>query len=100
MENGVISLTVEAETFYMYKEAYDKLEQNYHAINLGDKGWYQYKWEFFTKDKAIDEMAKQCEFINSKHREQLSKDFYLLNQRINSLELELSLLKSSIDNEN
>lgn len=93
----IINITIDGETYLKYKKAYEETQAKKVAIDFGNKSFYSYGWTFYTEVEAIVNMAREYEFIQSKHLEQYQKEITALKNQIEKLKSEITSLKNQIE---
>ena len=83
---GLINVTLDAETYKKYVLLYEQIKANKHCICFDNEDFIKYSWVFYTKDRALLKMAEKYEFMIMKFCEQKRDEINALKDRIKELE--------------
>ena len=92
----IINITIDGETYLKYKQAYEGIKANKHAIDFGNIGFNSYGWTFYTEDAALIEMAELYKFIQFKHLEQYESYIAKRDKQIEELKNQIADLKKKL----
>ena len=66
----IINVTIDGATYRELKRAFNSIENNEHIIDFGGYGFNNYQWRLYTKDQALNDMAKEYKFMLDKFTEE------------------------------
>lgn len=93
----IINVTIDGDTYRRLKAIEENVfKKGEFILDFGNDSFYHYQWTFYSRDEALEKMAKEYEFMKYKHCEQLQGEMYKLKEKIKELEEENKTLKQTI----
>jgi len=90
----IINITIDGKTYEKYKKAYETLQKNKIGIDFKSCPAFSYSWTIYSKDEAIEEMAKKYQFIEFKQNENYKCELAKLKAIIEKLKDPIGYLLS------
>jgi hypothetical protein len=90
----IISITIDGKTYEKYKKAYETIQKNKVGIDFGACPAFSYSWTIYSKDEALEEMAKKYQFIEFKQNEYYKCELAKLKKIIENLKDPIGYLLS------
>ena len=85
----IINVTIDGETYRELKRAFSSIANNENIIDFGGYDFNNYQWRLYTKDQALNDMAKEYKFMLDKFTEEKRKYIEILEKDNKTLREEL-----------